>query len=285
MHNTGLSVDSRMSWAGDRHLTNILAKWVHTERFSSTSNCNFKFKQSFTARRKDNEFGLQYDGLAHRDINERVIKQRSFSTTTGYCNPEYTDEMMMDCIHNCMSALMEGDRDQKPVRNILFVPFQKGQLIHNIISTYQKERSNDIRPLIIFPPKTYPFWQLGYWFGQNKLKKTLDLCYNDGPLALITFDNSFARITDPIPSKLLNELTLWKQMKLPLKNADSIEWLNDFQSVKTRKPSDAECQDFNIITTRVESWITTPDSLENIKFCDIASLNAPQWMTDQLITG
>ena len=75
MHDTGLSVDSRMSWAGDRHLTNILAKWVHTEIFSSASNCNFNFKQSFTARRKDNEFGLEYDGLAHRDINERVIKQ------------------------------------------------------------------------------------------------------------------------------------------------------------------------------------------------------------------
>ena len=74
-------------------------------------------------------------------------------------------------------------------------------------------------------------------------------------------------------------------MKLPLQNADSIEWLNDFQSVKTRKPSDTECQDFNIIRTRVESWITTPDSLDIFKFCDIASLNAPQWTTDQLITG
>jgi hypothetical protein len=56
LRDTGINVDSSMSWAGDRHLTNILAKWVHTERFSSSSNCNFAFKQSFSARKKDSDF-------------------------------------------------------------------------------------------------------------------------------------------------------------------------------------------------------------------------------------
>ena len=109
-----------------------------------------------------------------------------------------------------MQALIEGDRKQKPVGNLMFIPFQKGQLIHNMITTLQRERRNDIRTLIIFPPKTYPFWQLGYWFGKNRLKKTLDLCYNDGPVALITFDNEFARNVEPIPGTLLDQLTIWK---------------------------------------------------------------------------
>ena len=129
IRDTGLTVDSRMSWAGDRHLTNILAKWIYTERFSSASNCNFKFKQSFTARRRDREFGLNYDSLSHRDIQDKDIGPKSFASSTGYCNPEYTDEMMVDCIHKCMNALNEGAREQKPVRNIVFIPFQKGQLI------------------------------------------------------------------------------------------------------------------------------------------------------------
>ena len=123
--------------------------------------------------------------------------------------------MMSECVTKCMQALIEGDRKQKPVRNLIFIPFQKGQLIHNMITTFQRERRNDIRTLIIFPPKTYPFWQLGYWFGKNRLKKTLDLCYNDGPVALITFDNEFARNVEPIPAALLDQLTVWKNTKLP----------------------------------------------------------------------
>ena len=67
LRDTGINVDSSMSWAGDRHLTNILAKWVHTERFSSSSNCNFTFRQSFSARKKDSDFGLNFDSLDHRD--------------------------------------------------------------------------------------------------------------------------------------------------------------------------------------------------------------------------
>ena len=125
---------------------------------------------------------------------------------------------------------------------------------------------------------------MGYWFGQNKLKKTLDLCYNDGPLALIIFDNSYARIVDPISSKILNELALWKRLKLPEKTIESVEWLNEFKSVDTRRPSETDCQDFNTIKTRIESWFKS-SSPESISIKDIASLSAPQWMIHQLITG
>ena len=210
---TGVAVDSSMSWAGDRHLTNILAKWVSTERFSSSPNCNFSFKKSFSARQSDAVFGMHFDGLSYRDSNNQPTGPRSFADDTGYCNPEYTDEMMSECVHQCMAALIEGDITQKPVRNIMFIPYQKGQIIHHLISTFQRERRNDIRPLILFPPKTYPFCQLGYWFGKNRLRKTLDLCYNDGPVALIVFDNSFARAVDPISSTLLDELTIWHRSK------------------------------------------------------------------------
>ena len=94
LRDTGINVDSSMSWAGDRHLTNILAKWVHTERFSSSPNCNFTFRQSFSAREQDSDFGLNFDSLDHRDNKGNITGPRSFADTTGYCNPvEYTDDI------------------------------------------------------------------------------------------------------------------------------------------------------------------------------------------------
>jgi hypothetical protein len=192
LRDTGTKVQEKMSWAGDRHLTNILARWVSTERCSSSANCNFNFAQSFSAQRKDQAFGMPFDGLSEQQPASHHRTPRSFASATGYVNPEYTDDMMLECVHRCDQAISEGQADQKPVRNLMFIPFQPGMLIHHTITTLMRERPNDIRPLIIFPPKTYPFWQLGYWFGINRLRKTIDLCYNDGPVALIAFDNEFA---------------------------------------------------------------------------------------------
>ena len=77
---------------------------------------------------------------------------------------------------------------------------------------------------------------------------------------------------------------MWKRLKLPEKTIESVEWLNEFKSEDTRRPSETDCQDFNTIKTRIESWFKS-SSPESISIKDIASLSAPQWMIDQLITG
>ena len=73
-------------------------------------------------------------------------------------------------------------------------------------------------------------------------------------------------------------------IEITRKTTESVEWLNEFKSVNTRKPSETDCQDFNTIKTRIESWFKS-SSPESISIKDIASLSAPQWMIDQLITG
>ena len=236
LRDTGTKVQEKMSWAGDRHLTNILARWVSTERCSSSANCNFNFAQSFSAQRKDQAFGMPFDGLSEQQPASHHRTPRSFASATGYVNPEYTDDMMLECVHRCDQAISEGQADKKTVRNLMFIPFQPGMLIHHTIKTLMRERPNDIRPLIIFPPKTYPFWQLGYWFGINRLRKTIDLCYNDGPVALIAFDNEFARSADPLPVTLTEELAIWRRSKLPTKHIDSIQWLHECAPRRTHPP-------------------------------------------------
>ncbi len=57
-----------------------------------------------------------------------------------------------------MNALLEGDLTQSPVQKIMFIPYQKDQIVHHTIATLARERHHDIRPLVIFAPKTYPFW-------------------------------------------------------------------------------------------------------------------------------
>ena len=52
---------------------------------------------------------MRLDGLSYRDRNNQATGPRSFADETGYCNPEYTDEMMSECVHQCMDALIEGD--------------------------------------------------------------------------------------------------------------------------------------------------------------------------------
>jgi len=279
-----------MAWAGDRHLTNILARWVDTERCSSSANCNFSFQQSFSARQGDNDFGLAFDGLHTRDSAGRILHTRSFASSSGYCNPEYTDAMMLDCVNRCMDALLEGDHTQSPVRNIMFIPYQKGQIVYHTIATLARERQHDIRPLVIFPPKTYPFWQLGYWFGRNKLSKLLDLCYNDGPVALIVFDNARARAENPFPTKLLDELAIWRASKLPTKHADQIQWLNEFAPAAHRHPPRSECRDYKTLIERVTSWISHPNTtldhhMQHFTVADIANTSPPSWLVDNLLIG
>ena len=74
-------------------------------------------------------------------------------------------------------------------------------------------------------------------------------------MALITFDNSFARAADPIPAQLLDELAVWHRTKLPLKHIDSIEWLNDFRSVGTRTAPLDTCPDYPLLRARVNTWL------------------------------
>ena len=58
------SINHENFWAADRGLSNVLASLgLETERFSSVINFNQNFVVSYSARRRDQSFGLTFDGL------------------------------------------------------------------------------------------------------------------------------------------------------------------------------------------------------------------------------
>ena len=140
-------------------------------------------------------------------------------------------------------------------------------------------------PSSFSPPRRTHSGNSDTGLGKTAFEKPWTLvCYNDGPVALIVFDNSFARAVDPISSTLLDELTIWHRTKLPTKHVDSIEWLHDFRSVGHRSAFNDNCPDYPQLLTRVHSWLD-PASPEHLTTSDIASLSPPRWLLDQLACG
>ena len=48
---------------------------------------------------------MRFDGLFYRNDENVATGPRSFADDTGYCNPEYTNDMMSECVDQCIDAL------------------------------------------------------------------------------------------------------------------------------------------------------------------------------------
>ena len=169
---TGQHVDHSNFWAADRGLTNLFhAIGIKVERFSRPLNFNKNFKVSYSARNNDKAFGLKFDGLFTHHLNKNERTRDFLTDSLSHNNPEYEDEMMLDTMDLCAKAVTQANQQGVPTRHVMLVPFVPGNKNHWKFRGLQAQAPQDIREWIIFPNKTYPFWQFGYWLGINKLAK------------------------------------------------------------------------------------------------------------------
>ena len=286
---TGQDINHQNFWAADRGLTNLLVKiGITTERFSSPLNHNHNFTTSYSAREEDKAFGLKYDGLhCNTHNNTQTIRKRDFAAdTSSYNNPEYTNDMMHDTMMGCFNAIQAANDSNLPTRHVMLIPFVPGNANHHLFRYLHAQAPQDVREWIVFPPRTYYFWQFGYWLGTNKLAKREDLTYRQGNLALIVFDNKKAREIWPITTQMHGEFAQWAKTKLPFAARDKISWKNELAPVKKAQPRhDVHARsEFLFLSAVVARWCRNPDDNPNTAFnsIDLARSTPPQWLCDKL---
>ena len=131
-----------------------------------------------------------------------------WTATFGYMNPEFTDDLMVECITKArQAATLTTDR---PVRNIAVIPFHA-----DCPQTFAKlsEYHHTQKILIIFQPSTFSFWpyqvHLGTRspFGFTPYKRTL---------AIVLWENQLAREKFPLSHTHQGELASWCAENLKL---------------------------------------------------------------------
>ena len=131
----------------------------------------------------------------------------------------------------------------------------------------------------------------GYWLGINKLAKNNKLSYKDGPLGLFIMDNYLARSTQPIGAEAIKAFAQWAESQQTNEFRENAIWRNDLQKVPTCQSKPSDNPDYKPLKTIVESWIsslhtrTATSPLSTLSLIDIALLNPPTWLVDELSLG
>ena len=219
---TGIDVNFRNFWCTPPALLRILRDLfsLHAERFCNPLNFSPLFGKATTGNIDDKFWGFDFDAM-----------MADWTATFGYMNPEFTDDLMVECIIKArQAATLTTDR---PVRNIAVIPFHA-----DCPQTFAKlsEYHHTQKILITFQPDTFSFWpyqvHLGTRspFGFTPYKRTL---------AIVLWENQLAREKFPLSHTHQGELASWcaENLKAHFQISPSISQLTIPRKQSIPKPT------------------------------------------------